>query len=163
GFAEDGRTAREVQAEGRHHGRGRLRRVEPRGAAPGAGRRGGRPRRLLPRLPREPRRARGPSALPAPPGHDPRRAGPGRGRARRPPRGRAGGAHAGAHPAGGKTPRSGDALDTLVTNGEGGLQVLRACRDHGVRRMVLASTSDCYGRNPAVPFTEESASVIGSP
>src|SRR5262249_19703687 len=65
--------------------------------------------------------------------------------------------------AAGKIPRYGDALDTLVTNGEGGLQVLRACRDHGVRRMVLASTSDCYGRNPAVPFPEESASVIGSP
>jgi nucleoside-diphosphate-sugar epimerase len=29
--------------------------------------------------------------------------------------------------------------------------------------MVLASTSDCYGRNPEVPFSEESASVIGSP
>jgi UDP-glucose 4-epimerase len=41
--------------------------------------------------------------------------------------------------------------------------VLRACRDHGVRRMVLASTSDCYGRNPDVPFSEESVSVIGGP
>ena len=29
--------------------------------------------------------------------------------------------------------------------------------------MVLASTSDCYGRNPDVPFDEESVSVIGSP
>ena len=29
--------------------------------------------------------------------------------------------------------------------------------------MVLASTSDCYGRNPEVPFSEESVSVIGSP
>jgi nucleoside-diphosphate-sugar epimerase len=67
------------------------------------------------------------------------------------------------HLAAGKIPRYGDALDTLVTNGEGGLQVLRACRDHGVRRMVLASTSDCYGRNPDVPFSEESVSVIGGP
>jgi UDP-glucose 4-epimerase len=67
------------------------------------------------------------------------------------------------HLAAGKIPRYGDALDTLVTNGEGGLQVLRACQEHRVRRMVLASTSDCYGRNPAVPFSEESASVIGSP
>jgi nucleoside-diphosphate-sugar epimerase len=67
------------------------------------------------------------------------------------------------HLAAGKIPRYGDALDTLVTNGEGGLQVLRACRDHGVRRMVLASTSDCYGRNPEVPFSEESVSVIGGP
>jgi len=67
------------------------------------------------------------------------------------------------HLAAGKIPRYGDALDTLVTNGEGGLQVFRACRDQGVRRVVLASTSDCYGRNPEVPFSEESASVIGSP
>ena len=29
--------------------------------------------------------------------------------------------------------------------------------------MVLASTSDCYGRNPDVPFSEESVSVIGGP
>src|SRR5215212_9324525 len=31
------------------------------------------------------------------------------------------------HLAAGKIPRYGDALDTLVTNGEGGLEVLRAC------------------------------------
>jgi UDP-glucose 4-epimerase len=67
------------------------------------------------------------------------------------------------HLAAGKIPRYGDAMDTLVTNGEGGLRVLRACRDRKVRRMVLASTSDCYGRNPQVPFSEDSASVIGSP
>jgi UDP-glucose 4-epimerase len=67
------------------------------------------------------------------------------------------------HLAAGKIPRYGDAMDTLVTNGEGGLRVLRACRDHKVRRMVLASTSDCYGRNPEVPFSEDSVSVIGSP
>jgi UDP-glucose 4-epimerase len=73
------------------------------------------------------------------------------------------GADALVHLAAGKIPRYGDALDTLVTNGEGGLEVLRACRDHGVRRMVLASTSDCYGRNPDVPFSEDSASVIGGP
>jgi len=73
------------------------------------------------------------------------------------------GADAVVHLAAGKIPRYGDALDTLVVNGEGGLAVLRACRDHGVRRMVLASTSDCYGRNPDVPFSEESVSVIGGP
>ncbi len=73
------------------------------------------------------------------------------------------GAEAVVHLAAGKIPRYGDAMDTLVTNGEGGLRVLRACRDHKVRRMVLASTSDCYGRNPEVPFSEDSVSVIGSP
>jgi UDP-glucose 4-epimerase len=73
------------------------------------------------------------------------------------------GADAVVHLAAGKIPRYGDAMDTLVTNAEGGLRVLRACRDRKVRRMVLASTSDCYGRNPEVPFSEESVSVIGSP
>ncbi len=67
------------------------------------------------------------------------------------------------HLAAGKIPRHGDALDTLLINGEGGLNVLRAARDCGVRRVVLASTSDCYGRNPQVPFNEQSVSVIGSP
>ena len=67
------------------------------------------------------------------------------------------------HLAAGKIPRYGDALDTLVINGEGGLGVLRACRDTACARMVLASTSDCYGRNPDVPFSEESVSVIGGP
>ncbi len=75
----------------------------------------------------------------------------------------AAGAEALIHLAAGKIPRYGDALDTLLTNGEGGLQVLRSCRDCKVRRMVLASTSDCYGRNPQVPFSEESVSVIGTP
>jgi len=73
------------------------------------------------------------------------------------------GAEAVIHLAAGKIPRYGDAMDTLVTNAEGGLIVLRACRDRKVRRMVLASTSDCYGRNPKVPFSEDSVSVIGSP
>ena len=67
------------------------------------------------------------------------------------------------HLAAGKIPRYGDALDTLVTNGEGGLHVLRACHARKVRRMVLASTSDCYGRNPAIPFSEETDSLIGGP
>ena len=67
------------------------------------------------------------------------------------------------HLAAGKIPRHGDALDTLLINGEGGLNTLRAMHACGARRMVLASTSDCYGRNPQVPFNEESASVIGSP
>jgi UDP-glucose 4-epimerase len=73
------------------------------------------------------------------------------------------GAEAMVHLAAGKIPRYGDALDTLVTNGEGGMNVLRSCVAAKVRRMVLASTSDCYGRNPDVPFSEDSVSVIGSP
>jgi UDP-glucose 4-epimerase len=73
------------------------------------------------------------------------------------------GAEVAVHLAAGKIPRYGDALETLVTNGEGGLNVLRAAHEHKLRRVVLASTSDCYGRNPQVPFSEESASVIGTP
>jgi UDP-glucose 4-epimerase len=73
------------------------------------------------------------------------------------------GADAVIHLAAGKIPRYGDAMDTLVTNAEGGLHVLRACVSAKVRRMVLASPSDCNGRNPDVPFSEESVSVIGSP
>jgi UDP-glucose 4-epimerase len=73
------------------------------------------------------------------------------------------GADAVVHLAAGKIPRYADALDTLVINGEGGLNVLRAAVECKLRRIVLASTSDCYGRNPDVPFSEESASVIGSP
>jgi UDP-glucose 4-epimerase len=67
------------------------------------------------------------------------------------------------HLAAGKIPRYGDALDTLLINGEGGLNVLRAALACKARRVVLASTSDCYGRNPDVPFSEDSASVIGGP
>lgn len=73
------------------------------------------------------------------------------------------GADAVAHLAAGKIPRYGDALDTLLINSEGGLNVLRAAVARKVRRVVLASTSDCYGRNPEVPFSEDSVSVIGSP
>lgn len=74
-----------------------------------------------------------------------------------------GGAEVVVHLAAGKIPRHGDALDTLLINGEGGLNVLRVAQENCVRRVVLASTSDCYGRNPQVPFSEESVSVIGSP
>jgi UDP-glucose 4-epimerase len=73
------------------------------------------------------------------------------------------GADAVVHLAAGKIPRYGDALDTLVINSEGGLNVLRAAVAKKARRFVLASTSDCYGRNPELPFSEESASLIGSP
>jgi UDP-glucose 4-epimerase len=73
------------------------------------------------------------------------------------------GADAVVHLAAGKIPRYGDALDTLEINSEGGLNVLRAAVACKARRFVLASTSDCYGRNPELPFSEESASVIGGP
>lgn len=59
-----------------------------------------------------------------------------------------------------KIPRYGNAIDTLEINSEGGKNTLELGRD-GNRRVILASTSDIYGKNPAVPFSENSDSVIG--
>jgi UDP-glucose 4-epimerase len=59
-----------------------------------------------------------------------------------------------------KIPRYGKAIETLEINSEGGKNVLEIGRD-GNRRVILASTSDIYGKNPAVPFSEDSDSVIG--
>lgn len=61
-----------------------------------------------------------------------------------------------------KIPRYGNALDTLKINYEGTCNVLDLGRDRRLK-YVLASTSDVYGRNPALPFSEaHSDSVIGS-
>ena len=65
------------------------------------------------------------------------------------------------HLAAWKIPRYGNALKTLDVNGLGSYQVLSCAARRGVRTLI-ASTSDIYGRNPQVPFHEESASVIGS-
>jgi UDP-glucose 4-epimerase len=59
-----------------------------------------------------------------------------------------------------KIPRYGKAIETLEINSIGGKNVLEVARD-GNRRVILASTSDIYGKNPAVPFSESSDSVIG--
>jgi len=62
-----------------------------------------------------------------------------------------------------KIPRYSDALDTLRINGLGSMNVFEACASRRIP-VVAASTSDAYGMNPEVPFSEEkSASVIGSP
>jgi nucleoside-diphosphate-sugar epimerase len=61
-----------------------------------------------------------------------------------------------------KIPRYGKALDTLQINYRGTECVLEYARKLNCK-CVLASTSDVYGRNPAVPFSEEDTdSVIGS-
>lgn len=60
-----------------------------------------------------------------------------------------------------KIPRYGKAIETLEINSMGGKNILELGRD-GNRRIVLASTSDIYGKNPNVPFHEESDSVLGS-
>ena len=60
-----------------------------------------------------------------------------------------------------KIPRYGKAIDTLKINYEGTQNVLELARRLNCK-CVLASTSDVYGRNPQLPFREDSDSVIGS-
>jgi UDP-glucose 4-epimerase len=65
------------------------------------------------------------------------------------------------HMAAFKIPRYGNRLDTLKINTAGtenALQLATRCQ----AKFVLASTSDVYGKNPELPFHEESASVLGS-
>jgi UDP-glucose 4-epimerase len=60
-----------------------------------------------------------------------------------------------------KIPRYGNALETLRINARGCENVLEFARRAGCK-CVLASTSDVYGRNPKLPFSEDHDSVIGS-
>ena len=61
-----------------------------------------------------------------------------------------------------KIPRYGKAIDTLKINYYCTENVLEFAREREIK-CVLASTSDVYGRNPEIPFSEESTdSVIGS-
>jgi UDP-glucose 4-epimerase len=59
-----------------------------------------------------------------------------------------------------KIPRYGNALDTLRINGVGTNNALEICREEGCK-LLLASTSDVYGRNPHPPFSETDDSVYG--
>jgi UDP-glucose 4-epimerase len=61
-----------------------------------------------------------------------------------------------------KIPRYTDALDTLLINSAGSENVLKAAIDQNAK-VVAASTSDVYGKNPKVPFTEDSDLVMGNP
>lgn len=61
-----------------------------------------------------------------------------------------------------KIPRYTDALDTLIINSIGSENVLKAAIEQGAK-VVAASTSDVYGKNPDVPFNENSNLVIGNP
>jgi len=61
-----------------------------------------------------------------------------------------------------KIPRYGKAIDTLKINYRGTENALDFARRLGCK-LVLASTSDVYGRNPKLPFSEtDSDSVIGN-
>lgn len=59
-----------------------------------------------------------------------------------------------------KIPRYGNAIKTLLINNEGTKNVLEVARQRQTK-VVLASTSDVYGKNPNLPFSEESDLVIG--
>jgi len=60
-----------------------------------------------------------------------------------------------------KIPRYGKAIDTLKINYQGSENALECARRMNCK-CVLASTSDVYGRNPKLPFSEEDDSVLGS-
>ena len=66
-----------------------------------------------------------------------------------------------AHLAAYKIPRYGKAEDTLLINAKGGQNALEVASAFGAK-FILASTSDVYGKNPSIPFSETSDSVIGS-
>jgi len=61
-----------------------------------------------------------------------------------------------------KIPRYSDALDTLLINSQGTNNVLASASKYKVK-VVAASTSDVYGKNPKIPFSEDSDLVIGRP
>jgi UDP-glucose 4-epimerase len=65
-----------------------------------------------------------------------------------------------AHFAGAKIPRYGDALKTLQTNSIGTENILRLAT-RAASCVLIASTSDVYGKNPNIPFSEEHDSVLG--
>lgn len=70
------------------------------------------------------------------------------------------GAEAIIHLASYKIPRYGNAYDTLTINVKGTENVLRAALDNKCR-VIFASTSDVYGKNPALPFGEKSDLYLG--
>jgi UDP-glucose 4-epimerase len=60
-----------------------------------------------------------------------------------------------------KIPRYGKAEETLLINAKGGHNALEVAAEQGAK-FILASTSDVYGKNPWIPFSETSDCVIGS-
>jgi UDP-glucose 4-epimerase len=60
-----------------------------------------------------------------------------------------------------KIPRYGKAEEMLLINTEGGHSALEIASENRAK-FVLASTSDVYGKNLSVPFSETSDSIIGT-
>ena len=50
---------------------------------------------------------------------------------------------------------------TLETNTRGTANVLNAARDHGGKKVVLASSSEVYGRSPNLPYREDDVLSLG--
>ncbi len=61
-----------------------------------------------------------------------------------------------------KIPRYGNTSETLLVNSEGSLNVLRLAAHHRAR-FVITSTSDVYGKNASLPYSEGSDCVLGGP
>jgi UDP-glucose 4-epimerase len=61
-----------------------------------------------------------------------------------------------------KIPRYGKATETMLINSLGTLNTLHLAVDHRAK-FVITSTSDVYGKNPALPFNEDGDSVLGPP
>lgn len=66
-----------------------------------------------------------------------------------------------AHLAAYKIPRYGNRLKTVLVNSQGSLNVLELAAEKKAK-FLITSTSDVYGMNPDIPFTETSTSVIGT-
>ena len=60
-----------------------------------------------------------------------------------------------------KIPREGNALKTIEVNTRGTEIVLEMARERKIP-VLFGSTDDVYGMNPELPFSEESALVIGN-
>ncbi|MDP8298868.1 MAG: GDP-mannose 4,6-dehydratase [Candidatus Tantalella remota] len=60
-----------------------------------------------------------------------------------------------------KIPRYGNAMDTLMINSKGTETMIEIALKKKAK-FVFASTSDVYGKNPDIPFSEESKLVLGS-
>lgn len=61
-----------------------------------------------------------------------------------------------------KIPRYGKATETMLINSQGTLNALHLAVAHRAK-FVITSTSDVYGKNPILPFAEDSDSVLGPP
>ncbi len=60
-----------------------------------------------------------------------------------------------------KIPREGNSLRTVEVNTRGTENVLEAAKERKIS-VIFGSTDDVYGKNPEIPFSEESGLVIGN-